>query len=224
MKKIIIFGTGKIAEAVTHALTQNNEYHICAYVCDKEFITNNEFLDKPVIETNQITEKYPSNLYSAFIAIGYQELNSLRANIVSLFKEMGYELVSHICPKIQTELIIGENSIVMEDSVIQPCVKVGSNCFIWGGAMIGHHVSIEDNCWITGASAIGGLSKIGKNSFIGLNATIGNEIQIGANSMIGAGTICCRDLPESSVLVAPNTEPHRLTSKQFIRLSTCFRS
>ncbi|MGC9402626.1 hypothetical protein ACP43V_09245 [Vibrio genomosp. F10 str. 9ZC157] len=224
MKKLIIFGTGKIAEAVSFYFNRDSNFEICAYVCDSEFIQGKNFLGKRVIATEDVEAIYAASECSVFVAVGYQGMNSVRTEKVEYFKGLGYQLANYASPNVKGEFSIGENSIVMDDAVIQPCVKIGSNVFIWGGAMIGHHAEIRDNCWVTGSCAIGGLVVLGNGSFVGLNATIANEVMIGKSTMIGAGTLCCRSINENSVLVAKETESHRLNSQQFIRLSSCFRT
>jgi len=89
--------------------------------------------------------------------------------------------------------------------------------------MVGHHSIIEDNCWLTGGCMIGGSTKIGQSTFVGLGAMIGHAIVIGEKCMLGAGTLTCKSLPAGTVLVTPNTEPHRLNAEQFTRMSTCFK-
>lgn len=77
--------------------------------------------------------------------------------------------------------------------------------------MIGHHARIGDHCWLTG-------------SFVGLNATIGHQITLGERCLLGAHTLTSKPLPAGTVVIAPDTEPHRLNADQFARLSACFRS
>jgi sugar O-acyltransferase (sialic acid O-acetyltransferase NeuD family) len=223
MKKLIIFGTGKISEAVSYFFNRDSDYEICAYVCDKDFLVADAFLGRPVISTDVAHEIYPAKEFYVFVAIGYQGMNAIRAEKVSYFKGLGYKFANYVTPVCDTTFSLGENSIVMDGAVIQPCVSIGNNVFVWGGTLIGHHAAIHDNCWLTGSCSIGGLAKVGKGTFIGLNATIGNEILIGNECMIGAGTLCCKDIPSKSVLVAPDTEIHRMNSEQFSRFSSCFR-
>ena len=41
---------------------------------------------------------------------------------------------------------IGENNFIIDNSVIQPFVKLGSNIVVMGGGLIGHHSVVGDNC------------------------------------------------------------------------------
>ncbi len=223
-KELIIFGAGKIAEAVTYFFFIFSEFSIAAYICDDLFLNSDSFSGKPLIGLSKVTELYPANHYTLFIAVGYQGINQLRSSKYEFFKKQGYSFASYISPYVKGNFTYGENTIIMDHAMIQPCASFGNNVFVWGGTMVGHHAIIEDNCWLTGGCLIGGITRIGKGTFAGLGAMVGHEITIGEKCMLGAGTLMCKSIPAGTVLVAPNTEPHRLNSDQFTRMSTCFRT
>lgn len=222
-KKLIIFGAGKIAQAVTYHFARDSHYEIVAYCCDKEFIKEPRFLKKPLIAKEEALKNMPPDTHEMFVALGYQGMNSLRMKNYLWAKDQGYSLARYRSPGVPGNYHLGENSIVMDGAVMQPCVSIGNNSFIWGGAMIGHHTVIEDHCWITESCAIGGTALIGEATFIGLNATLGHEVQVGKKCMIGANTLANKSLPDGTVLMVRDTEPHRLNADQFSRMSTCFR-
>lgn len=222
-KPLIIFGTGKIGEVAAWFFDRDSEYEIIAFVVDPEFIKEKEFHGRPVVASQEALTRYPPSDYSMFVALGYQGMNGLRTKKFEFFREKGYSFAKYVSPDIKVPLTIGENSIVMDGVLLQPHVRLHNNVFVWGGAMIGHHTEVEDNCWLTGSCAVGGSVHLGKSSFVGLGAIVGHEVIIGDKCMLGAGTVMCRNLPANAVLVAPNTEPHRLNSEQFTRMSVCFR-
>jgi len=222
-KKLVIFGTGKIAEAVSFYFERDSNYSICAYVCDDEFVKSETFLGKPVVAISKIEDEFKPEEFEVFVAVGYQLMNQLRTSKYEYLKKRGFSFAKYVSPNVNGNFTIGVNSIVMDGAIIQPCAKFGNNVFVWGGAMVGHHAIIEDNCWLTGGCLIGGISKIGQSTFVGLGAMVGHEIIIGEKCMLGAGTLTCKSISDGSVLIAPNTEPHRLNSDQFTRMSSCFR-
>ncbi len=223
MNKLVIFGTGKIGEAISYYFNRDSNFEIVGYVVDDIFVGNGTFLGKQVVPLSNFDQIYSNSDTYIFVAVGYQGMNQLRASKVEYFRERGYRLANYVSPNVTGNFTIGENSIVMDGAMIQPCAKFGINVFVWGGAMIGHHAQIMDNCWLTGGCLVGGLTRIGSNSFVGLGAMVGHEVVIGEKCMLGAGTLACKSLGAGTVLVEPNTEPHRLNSDQFTRLSTCFR-
>jgi len=224
MNKLIIFGVGKIAEAVSYFFNRDSGYEISAYVVDDLFFNKQVFLGKPVFPLSKFDDNFKPSEYKIFVAVGYQGMNQMRSQKVQLFREKGFTFANYRSPLVVGNYTLGDNSIVMDGAIIQPCVVFGNNVFVWGGAMVGHHAKIEDNCWLTGGCSVGGISVIGESTFVGLGAIIGNEIVIGKKSMLGAGTLICREITDGTVLVAQNTEPHRLNSDQFTRMSTCFRT
>jgi sugar O-acyltransferase (sialic acid O-acetyltransferase NeuD family) len=221
-KKLIIFGAGKIAQAASYFFNRDSGMDIAAYCCDKEYVQADSFLGKPLLAAEDVPAAYAPDEHLMFVALGYQGMNDLRANKVEWAKDRGYALASYRSPLVPGDYVMGENSIVMDGAAIQPCVTLGRNVFVWGGAMIGHHAVIQDHCWITGGCAIGGVTTVGEKAFVGLNATLGHEIAIGRRCMIGANALVNKSLPDGSVLIVRDTEPHRLNSDQFSRMSRCF--
>lgn len=222
-KKLIVFGTGKISEAVSYFFNRDSEFEIISYVVDDYFVNEEKFLGKPVIPLSEIEHIHSNKEVFVFVAIGYQGMNELRLSKVNYFREKGYRFANYVSPFVKGNFIIGDNSIIMDGAVIQPCAQFGNNVFVWGGAMIGHHAQIKDNCWLTGGCLIGGITQLGENTFVGLGTIVGHEIIIGEKCMLGAGTITCKSLLTGTVLVERDTEAHRLNSDQFTRMSSCFR-
>lgn len=212
-----------MAESVSYFFERDGVYNITAYVVDDPFTGTGIFLGKPLVAFSRVLEMFKPEDFSVFVALGYQNMNKLRKGKFEYFKEKGYSLANYISPFVKGNFSLGENSIIMDGAMIQPCAKFGNNVFVWGGAMVGHHAVIEDHCWLTGGCQIGGSAKIGKETFIGIGALVGHEVIIGARCMVGAGTLTCKNIPDGTVLIAPNTEAHRLNSEQFTRMSTCFR-
>jgi sugar O-acyltransferase (sialic acid O-acetyltransferase NeuD family) len=221
-KPLIMFGTGKIAEASSYYFDRDSEYQIAAYVCDDAFVSSASFLGRPVVGLSRVLELYPPSAFAVFVAVGYQGINRLRISKYEYFKAQGYGFASYISPSVQTNVTIGENTIVMDHAMIQPCVTVGSNVMVWGGAMIGHHAVIGDHCWLTGGCMIGGAAHIGTGTFIGMGTVVGQEVRVGERCMLGASTLTTKSIGDGVVLIAPPTEPHRLNSEQFMRMSACF--
>jgi len=223
MKKLIIFGEGKIAQAVSYFFNRSDsDYNICAYIADEAYIQSTEYLGKPLVTMSEVTSLYPKENYSVFVAVGYQKMNELRESKFNEFKNLGYQFAQYRSPFVAGQYALGENSIVMDGAVVQPEVTIGHNSFVWGGTMIGHHAKIGNHCWITGSCAIGGVVTIDDSCFVGLNATISNEINIGKKCMLGANSATGKCLNDESVVICPDTPIHRLNSTQLSRFSTSF--
>lgn len=222
MKKLVIFGIGKIGQVAHHHFLTDSDYKIAGFTTDRAYIPDGGIYDGlPAVAFDEVEKHFSPQDHALFVALGYQQLNQLRAARFAEAKAKGYKTASYISSQNKNSLRdqVGENCFVMSGEPLQPKSKIGDNCFIWTGAIIGHHSTIGNNCWITSGVTIGGNSKVGDNCFVGLGATIGHEITIGAQSLIGAGALITKDAPEESVYIAAETERFRLSSKQFLKVT-----
>ena len=65
MQKIIIFGTGELAQRIFYYL-KNSDDKVVAFSANKSNIDSNELLGLPVVEFENIEQKYPRGLPDAF--------------------------------------------------------------------------------------------------------------------------------------------------------------
>jgi len=114
---------------------------------------------------------------------------------------------------------MGDNCLVLENAVIQPCSKVGSNVLIWSGNHIGHHATVGDHCYISGHVVISGNTTIEPYCYIGVNSTIGHEITIGRESFVGANCLITKNAEAKSVFITQDTPRYRLDSNSFLKLT-----
>jgi len=221
MSKIVIFGGGMIAEEAYYYLTADSPHEIVAFTVDGSFITKNELFGLPIIPFEEIEKKYPSHQFKMFVAIGYQNLNKLRATKYHEAKDKGYELTSYVSSRASNfgDVEIGDNCFILENQAIQPCSKIGNNVTIWSGNHIGHHSAIGDHCFITSHVVISGNTTIEPYCFIGVNASIGHGITIGRESIIGAGSIITKNVEPKSVYIAQDTPKYKLDSATFLKFT-----
>lgn len=221
-KPLVVFGTGKIADVVFYYATQECGFHVEAFVVDAPFVGNGEWKGRPVIPLEELKTKYPPQEFDAFVAIGYHQLNQLRAQKCNELLDLGYQLISIVSPlaNVTRDLSHGSNCFIMPPCEIHPCVKLGNNVFVWGGAMIAHHCEIGDNCWITSSAQIGGASIIGENTFLALNSTVSHGIKVGRSCFLGANTLVTKDLLDLQVVISESSKPIKLNSTQFLKFSS----
>ena len=221
MSKVIIFGIGKIADEAYFYLTHDSSHEIVAFTVDAAFCTKTEMFGCPVIPFEEVQDKYPPGEFRMFVAVGYHDLNRLRARKYAEAKAKGYELISYVNSRASNfgRAAIGDNCFILENSVIQPCARVGNNVFIWSGNHIGHHATIEDHCYIAGQVVISGSTVVEPYCFIGVHATIAHELTIGRESFIGAGSLITKSVEPKSVYITPGTPKYRLDSDAFLKLT-----
>lgn len=221
MSKIVIFGAGKIADEAYYYLSNDSPHDVVAFTVDAAHLPASDKLGLPVVAFEEVQVLYPPGQFEMFVAIGYQDLNKLRARKYNEAKAKGYKLISYISSKSSNvgNVEIGDNCFILENAVIQPCSKFGNNIFLWSGNHVGHHATVMDHCYIAGQVVISGSSVVEPYCFIGVNATIGHEITIGQGSFVGAGTLITKSAEPNSVYITPDTPKFRLDAEYFLKLT-----
>jgi sugar O-acyltransferase (sialic acid O-acetyltransferase NeuD family) len=221
MKKLLIFGTGKIAEVVYYYAKEECGFDVIGFTVDESFVTDDSFLNLPVIPFHKVEQTFPPSEYCMFIAIGYHDLNKVREVKCKEAIEKGYELVSIVSPytRVPANVKIGKNCFVMPPSIIHPCSVIEDNVFVWSGAIVGHHSIIKSNCWLTSGCNISGNVTVGENTFLAINATIAHSVLVGKNCFIGANALIIKNLDDEKVCIAESSKPIKLNSKQFLKFS-----
>ena len=206
--KIILFGTGEISELAYFYFTNDSEYEVVAFCCDKEYIKDDSFCDLPLFSLEEIQQKFPSNKFKMHVALSYSKLNKIREEKYLQVKKMGYNLVNYISSKsiFWNDLKIGDNCFVLENQTIQPKVKIGNNVMIWSGNHLGHGCNIDDHTYLSSHICISGHTKIGKRCFIGVNSHFKDFINIGDDVVIGMGSNVNKDIDSGSLVIGSKSE------------------
>jgi len=221
MKPIILFGAGKIAEVILYFFRNHSDRQVVACTADREFLPAAPWNGLPVVDFSTVKESHPPGEYDLFVALGYQDLNRLRAKKCEEARAMGYTLPSYIHPDsgLPLDCEYGDNCFVMTSALVHPRVRLGNNVFVWSGAMVGHHSVVGDNCWLTSCCNVSGVVTLGKNCFLAVNSTIAHAVQVGDNCFIGANALVTKCTDDAEVYLAESTKPFRLNSNQFLRMS-----
>jgi sugar O-acyltransferase (sialic acid O-acetyltransferase NeuD family) len=228
MKPLVIFGLGKIADVAYHHFVRDGDYQVVAFTCDAKWLpppecaSGSTHFGLPALPFEEIEHHYPPESVSLFVALGYHQLNAVRASKCQEAKAKGYSLISYVSPRADCGpwLDIGENCLILDGVGIQPGVRIGDNVSLWNNVLIGHHSHIQDHCWIAAGAIVGGLVTLGERSFVGLNATIGGDLTIGDDCFLGAASLVVKSAPPKSVFIARGTDKFRLQSDEFLRMTT----
>jgi sugar O-acyltransferase (sialic acid O-acetyltransferase NeuD family) len=221
MSRVVIFGVGTIATDAYHYLTTDSPHDVVAFTADRDFVTEREMLGLPVVPFDDVESSYPPEDFEMFVAVGYQDLNRLRARKYEECKAKGYCLVSYVSSRASNVagVAVGDNCFVLEFVVIQPGALIGDNVFIWSGNHIGHRARVGDHCYIAGNAMVAGGTSVEPRCFIGVSAALGHEITIGVASFIGAGALVTKDVAPGTVHIAQDTPRYRLDAEAFLRLT-----
>lgn len=214
MKSVIIFGIGDTGECIHYYLTNDSNYDVAAFTLDKKYIKEPTFHGLPIVPFDEVEKEFPPEKYDMFIAIGFTDLNSDRAKRFHEAKKKGYKLISYISSKaiVWKDLKIGENCMVLENSVVHPYVIIEDNVTIWSGNLISHHTHIHKNCFISAHVVIAGGVEIEENCFLGINSTIREHVKIARNCIIGANSLILNDTEENGAYITEASERNRIPS------------
>lgn len=221
MERVLVFGAGKMAEAVTACAAGRGAVEICGYTADADYVNAEQYLGRPLMPFDRLPGGFAPENCVILVAVGYQDGNRLRAARLAEAKERGYRVISLVgaAAVVPPDFACGENTVVFDGAVVQPGATIGADVFLWGGASIGHHSTVGDHCWVAGGACLGGAVELGANTFVGMGAVVGHEVRIGRDCILGAGTLTTKSLPDESVVVRTDSEVHRLNSRQFLRLT-----
>lgn len=201
MKKLIIFGTGDIAQLAHYYFCLDNKFKVVAFTVDREYISNRSFCNLPVVPFDEVDKHFSPKQHDMFVALSYSKLNRIRAEKYNDAKSKGYKLISYVSPKatVYDNVRIGDNCFIFEDNTIQPFVTIGNNVVLWSGNHIGHHSTIREHCFIASHAVVSGGVTIDPYCFIGVNATIRDHVHIAQDCVIGAGALITQDTVANSV-------------------------
>ncbi|HCS29388.1 MAG TPA: transferase [Spongiibacteraceae bacterium] len=219
-KKLVIFGSGDIAQLSHYYFSTDSDYEVAAFTVDSCYIKEPEFCGLPVVPFEDVNRDYPPGDYDFFVALSYSKLNAIRKEKFLAAKEKGYKLVSFISSSatVLNDEKIGENCFIFEDNTIQPFVEIGDNVTLWSGNHIGHHSVINDHSFIASHVVISGGVTIGEQCFIGVNATLRDHITVGDRCVIGAGALLLGDAEPEGLYIGSATERSKVPSTKLKRI------
>lgn len=216
-KKLIIYGNGQMARMFLHFARL--EYEVVAFTVDRSVLTDTAIEGLPVAPFDEIETRYPPTEHCLITAVGYLEMNSLRACKHQEGRAKAYSFASYVHSSVVRHpgVSVGENTIILDHAAVHPYTQIGNSVFIASNVSIGHGCRIGDNCWINSGVAIGGETVIGDASFLGINATIADNVQIERQCYIGANTLVSRDTLAEEVYISANGERFPLSSQAFLQ-------
>jgi sugar O-acyltransferase (sialic acid O-acetyltransferase NeuD family) len=205
--KVVIFGANEMAMMSHFYLSHDSSHEVVAFTVDREFIKEESFCGLPVVPFEDIESLYPPDDHKMLVAIMFGRLNRTRAEKYSQVKAKGYKLISYISSKAMTwpGLEVGDNTIILEGSVIGPFAQIGNNVIV-SGSFVAHHAIIKDHCFIGAHATILGCVEIEPYCFIGANSTIQQWVVVARECIIGAGSIINKNTPERAVFVSKPAE------------------
>lgn len=215
--KLVIYGNGQMARMFAEFAQE--QFDVAGFTVDTAVLSASEIDGLPVVPFERVEDFFPPYDHQMITAVGYLEMNALRALKYEQGLAKGYRFANYVHASIarHQSLTIGENNILLEHLALHPGTSLGNSNFISSNTSFGHGCTIGNNCCISAGVSVGGETKIGDNCFLGINATIGDNITIGARCYIGANTLVVRSTGENEVYISGGGERFPLPSAEFLK-------
>jgi sugar O-acyltransferase (sialic acid O-acetyltransferase NeuD family) len=218
-QKVIIIGNSIAADIIFGYLDADKRYEVACFAVDKEFINNKIKFGLDVLDMETLKLNFSSKEYKVVLGVGYNNINQNREAIYHRIKTMGFVIETYIHPSavVHHGTFIGEGSMVLSNSVVEPFAKIGINSLIWSNCTIAHHSEVQDHCWIASNSVLSGEAIIKDFVFIGVNCTIVNKVTIEKLNIIGAGSLITKSTKAEEVFLSRNAEKHRFDAINYAK-------
>jgi sugar O-acyltransferase (sialic acid O-acetyltransferase NeuD family) len=205
IKKIILFGTGDLAQIAKLYFERDTVYKVVGFTVDDKYLKENTLMGLPVVPFSSVTTSFPPQTHDIHVCLIYNDMNRLRAKKCKEAEEMGYKLASYISSAafVAPTAKIGKHALIFENNVIQDFVEIGENVILWSGNHVGHHSKIEDRVFVSSHVVISGHCVVGANSFLGVNSTLANGTTIGKETWVSHGSVLSGDIPAHSMVTSP---------------------
>ncbi len=199
----LIVGNGDYARMMNRYLKNTNNISAIGFTVKRSFISKKTIDGIPVIPTEEILNRYNTDVCKLIMGIGYRNMNQIKQQEFIRYKEMGYTFENYIHPTaiIENDVVIGEGNNIFEGVIVQAGTKIGNANLIYGGALIAHENIIGNYNSFSVKACIAGCTRIGNNCFIGANSTIRDHIVIDDFTLVGAGAYVDKDTNCYDVIV-----------------------
>lgn len=187
---VVILGAGGHAKVVADIILSTGNT-IVGFLDDKN---TGMVFGFPVLGTFADISKYKDSC-SFIIGIGS---NKIRKQIAGRYSIHWFTAI-HSSANIARDVVIGEGTVIMAGSIINPSTTVGKHCIINTGAVIEHDNKIADYAHISPNATLCGTVSVGELTHIGAGAIIKNNINVCGNCIVGAGAVITRDIAISGV-------------------------
>lgn len=208
-KKLVLVGAGEMAEIADEYFTHDSDYEVVAFSVERNYIRQPDLNGKPVVAYEELETLYPPAEYTLFIAIPSSKLNALRTRFYLDAKRKGYRFATYISSRafVWRNAVVGENTFIFENNVVQPFVTIGNNCILWSGNHVGHRTVIKDHNFVSSHVVISGYCEIGESCFLGVNSTFNDHVKVADHCVIGSGSLITKDTEANRIYVSPGAKP-----------------
>jgi len=94
MENVIIYGNSAVANVTYYDLKDDSSYNVIAFTVDRGVITEENLCGLPVIPFDEIVTSFPPEDFKMIIAVGFINMNKLRADKYEQAKAKGYIFIN----------------------------------------------------------------------------------------------------------------------------------
>lgn len=193
MQKILILGTGVLAEELFDLIDEIPGYDVVGFV---------ENLDEP--KTQETLEGLPIHWIESLPEFADEHLflcgisTTNRWKYVEQAEALGAKFATLVHPlaRVSKRATLGPGCFIGPGCIVSTRAVLGRHVFMNRHAIVGHHTRIDDFVTLQPKANVAGLIHIHERCFIGIGATVLDRMQVGAGSVVGAGAVVVKDVPE----------------------------
>ena len=199
-KKLIVYGTGSLAEKIFFYNKRDSLYDLVSFIDDNG--SDVEFHGIPVIAYQDCLSRYSVEDYVFFVAIGYTNCNVGREKVCKKLQDAGYKLINYISPNsiVFENVVLGSNILICDNVFVGHSSKVSDGVILSVGCILSHENTIGKFSFLSSSVVLGGHAVVENNCFIGLHSTLRDSIKVREFNIVG-----------SASNVIKSTEPYSLT-------------
>ena len=198
---IVLIGGGGHAKVVSALVGKIGQYRIVGYTALAAGALPPNFA--PYLgDDHALPDLVASGrITAAVLGIGIIDVDAGRAALRKQLIALGLALPPIVSPMavINTDVVIGDGTVVMDGVVINPGTRIGDCSIINTNATVEHDCMIGDCSHIAPGTILCGGVSVGAQSIVGAGACVLPGVRIGARCIVGAGATVTRDLAEPGV-------------------------
>ncbi len=214
--KLVIYGNGHMAQTLYQFARE--AFDVAGFTVDRAVISGNSLAGLPLVAFDEVETHFPPRSPCMITAVGYIEMNRLRARKHLEARNKGYTFPNfvHRSVDLPRDVTMGENNVILEHVSIHPRSSLGDGNFLCSNISIGHGCRVGDYCWMNSGVSIAGETKIANRCVLGMNAAIGDGLTIEEGCYVSPGALLSRSTGINEVHIAPSAERFPMTSDHFL--------
>lgn len=196
---VVVFGAERLSQLAAYVLTHDSPFQVIGHTVDTPYLARAQadpaLGGLPVFDFATLASQLGPSECQLLIPLGYRHINGLRQTKFDQARARGYRMVSYVSSSatVWPDLVIGENVMVYEQSVIQPFSHIGDNCQIRSSVHLSHHTHLKDHVFVAAGVVCGGGVSVGARSVLGLGATVKDGLTLADQTFVGAGALLLTD-------------------------------